>query len=158
MLRSLLIAENLGVALETLRSRKARSALTVLGIVIGVTSVISVAAIIDGLNGFIKGKIAAVGSRLYIVTRIPFGSNPFHPSQKVRLRKYLQVEDAAFLRDAFPSIAYTATFADRFWGSGVQNDIRYGNQLVERFFLRGTDPDFAGRSAPPVDCRSGCHS
>ena len=132
MLHDLLIFENLTVALDTLRSRKARSALTVLGIVIGVTSVISVAAIIDGLNGFIKGKIAAVGSRLYIVTRIPFGSNPFRPSQKVRSRKYLQVEDAAFLRDAFPSIAYTATFADRFsfGGSGVQNDIRYGNQLV----------------------------
>ena len=45
------VNENLCVALDTLRSRKIRSALTILGIVIGVTSVISVAAIIDGLNG-----------------------------------------------------------------------------------------------------------
>ena len=42
--------ENLLVALDTLRSHKVRSSLTVLGIVIGVTSVISVASIIDGLN------------------------------------------------------------------------------------------------------------
>ena len=57
------IRENLLVALDTLRSRKVRSALTILGIVIGVTSVISVAAIIDGLNGYIKGRINTFGSR-----------------------------------------------------------------------------------------------
>ena len=48
------IKENLLVAMDTLRSRKVRSALTILGIVIGVTSVICVAAIIDGLNGCIQ--------------------------------------------------------------------------------------------------------
>src|SRR5207248_4644673 len=99
LLQNLLLFENLTVALDTLRSRKARSALTVLGIVIGVTSVISVAAIIDGLNGFIKARIAAVGSRLYIVTRIPFGSHPFRPAQTWPARCYLQVQDASFARD-----------------------------------------------------------
>ena len=69
MLRDLLILENLSVALETLRTRKARSALTVLGIVIGVTSVISVAAIIDGLNRHIKGRITSIGSRLFSAAR-----------------------------------------------------------------------------------------
>ncbi|MCX7605624.1 MAG: multidrug ABC transporter substrate-binding protein, partial [Bryobacteraceae bacterium] len=42
--------ENLRVALDTLRAHKVRSSLTLLGIVIGVTSVIGVAAIINGLN------------------------------------------------------------------------------------------------------------
>ena len=44
------LKENLAVAMDTLRSRKLRSGLTILGIIIGVTSVICVAAIIDGLN------------------------------------------------------------------------------------------------------------
>ena len=44
------------VAMDTLRSHKVRSALTILGIVIGVTSVISVASIIDGLNAYIQKK------------------------------------------------------------------------------------------------------
>ncbi|MBL8295103.1 MAG: ABC transporter permease, partial [Bryobacterales bacterium] len=43
------IRENVAVAFDTLRSHKLRSGLTVLGIVIGVTSVISVASIISGL-------------------------------------------------------------------------------------------------------------
>src|SRR6266568_1420730 len=143
MFKDLLILENLSVALDTLRSRKARSALTVLGIVIGVTSVISVAAIIDGLNLYIKSRIALVGSRLFFVTRIPFGTDPMHPPQRIRTRRYLDVSDAAFLREAFPSVAYTAIFADRF-GPGVkQNEIRYGKEQVERFFLRGSEPDLA---------------
>src|ERR1035437_8719525 len=57
------IKENLLVALDTLRTRKVRSALTILGIVIGVTSVISVAAIIDGLNGYILNRIRSFGAR-----------------------------------------------------------------------------------------------
>src|ERR1035437_56562 len=57
------IKENLLVALDTLRTRKVRSALTILGIVIGVTSVISVAAIIDGLNGYILNRIRSFGTR-----------------------------------------------------------------------------------------------
>jgi putative ABC transport system permease protein len=144
VLKHLLIFENLGVALDTLRARKARSALTVLGIVIGVTSVISVAAIIDGLNGFVKGRLTSVGSRLFIVARVPFGTNPFHPPQKVRARRFLQVEDAAFLRDAFPSVAYATVFADKVsigMGNSTPNDIRYGKEQVQGFFLRGAEPE-----------------
>ncbi len=144
MFGDLLILENLAVALDTLRARKGRSALTVLGIVIGVTSVIAVASIIDGLNGYIKGRIASVGSRLFIVTRVPFGTNPFHPPQKVRARRFIRVEDAAFIREAFPSVAFATTFADKFTLSGTgANDIRYGKELVERFFLRGVEPEFS---------------
>ena len=62
------VRENLLVALDTLRTRKVRSALTILGIVIGVTSVISVAAIIDGLNGYIQGRIRSLGSQAIFVT------------------------------------------------------------------------------------------
>ena len=112
MLRDLLILENLSVALETLRGRKARSALTVLGIVIGVTSVISVAAIIDGLNRHIKGRITSIGSRLFILSRLPFGTNPRNPPAKLRTRKYLEPTDASSLRDALSSVADKALERD----------------------------------------------
>jgi len=145
MLKELLIYENLVVAMDTLRARKARSALTVLGIVIGVTSVIAVAAIIDGLNGFVKGRLTSVGSRMFMITRLPFGVNPAHPPAKVRSRRYLQVADAAYLREALPSVAYTTVFADKVnfggGGSAAQNDIRYGKEQAQGFFLRGVEPD-----------------
>ena len=66
-----IFAENLSVAMDTLRARKVRSALTILGIVIGVTSVIAVASIIDGLNGVIKDQVSKLGSHTLFITRIP---------------------------------------------------------------------------------------
>ena len=63
-------------ALETLRWSKVRSALTVLGIVIGVTSVISMASIIQGLNKFVQDKVESLGSRTYFISRFPPGSDP----------------------------------------------------------------------------------
>jgi len=144
MLRDLLVFENFSIAIETLRTRKVRSALTVLGIVIGVTSVISVAAIIDGLNRHIKGRITSVGSRLYIVSRVPFGTNPGRPPEKIRTRRYLQISDAAYLQEALPSVEFATPFADRSGFQGNQNDIRYGKELVERFVLRGAEPDLGG--------------
>src|SRR4029077_5641999 len=63
--------ENFLAAMETLRSSKVRSALTVLGIVIGVSSVISMAAIIQGLNKFVQDRVESLGSRTYFVSRFP---------------------------------------------------------------------------------------
>jgi putative ABC transport system permease protein len=91
------VRENLLVALDTLRTRKIRSALTILGIVIGVTSVISVAAIIQGLNGMVAGRVQRLGSRTLFVMRIPPGTTPFQRlPEKIRLRRYLQLDDAQY--------------------------------------------------------------
>src|SRR5438094_875379 len=68
--------ENFLAAMQTLRSSKVRSALTVLGIVIGVSSVISMAAIIQGLNKFVQDRVESLGSRTYFLTRFPPGTDP----------------------------------------------------------------------------------
>ncbi len=138
------IRENLFVALDTLRSRKIRSALTVLGIVIGVTSVISVAAIIDGLNGYIQNRIQSFGSRSFFITRIPPGFTGMAPlPQKIRMRKYLEISDAQFLKENVPGLDIAAAFAQRI-NLGEQGDsIVYGDEHVERLILRGTQPEYA---------------
>ena len=76
--------ENFLAAMQTLRSSKVRSALTVLGIVIGVSSVISMASIIGGLNKFVQDKVESLGSRTYFLTRFPAGSDPSHLPERIR--------------------------------------------------------------------------
>ena len=136
------VFENLSVALDTLRSRKVRSALTILGIVIGVTSVIAIASIIDGLNGEIKDRVSRLGSNTLFVTRIPAMQNTARLPQKIRLRKYLEDEDATYIEQAAPAVAYATVFANRINFNDQTDEIRYGDAHVERFFLRGVQPQY----------------
>jgi putative ABC transport system permease protein len=137
------VKENLLVAFDTLRSRKVRSALTILGIVIGVTSVITVAAIVQGLNGFIAQRVQQLGSRTMFVLRIPAGSSPFQRlPAKIRIRRYLQIEDAQYLKDHCPSLAISTAFVNRIDFGNTADTIRYGDAHVERFFLRGVEADY----------------
>jgi putative ABC transport system permease protein len=135
--------ENLLVALDTLRSHKVRSALTILGIVIGVTSVITVASIIDGLNRFVQDKVESLGSRTYFVSRLPAGTDPNRMPLKIRIRKYIDYSDAAYLRASCPDIATASTFGTRAFFFGQSNVISYESQRVERIFLRGAEPELA---------------
>ena len=136
--------ENLMVAMDTIRANKLRSLLTMIGIVIGVTSVISVAAIIEGLNHYIQEKVDSLGSRTYFVSRFPAGQDPSRMPLKYRMRKYLEYSDAAYLRETCPDIGTATIFGTRFvtLGAGQSNSIGYQNQRVERMIVRGAEPEY----------------
>ncbi|HYR88300.1 MAG TPA: ABC transporter permease, partial [Terriglobia bacterium] len=65
------MSEIILLALDSLRKNKLRSFLTILGVVIGVSTVIGMSSIISGLNSNISGQIADLGSNLIFVQRIP---------------------------------------------------------------------------------------
>jgi putative ABC transport system permease protein len=138
------LKENLRVAMDTLRARKVRSALTILGIVIGVTSVICVAAIIDGLNGYIQARIQSFGSRTFFMTRIPPGFTGGRLPQKIRTRKYLEISDAHYLKENVQGLDMSVAFAQRInYGATPPDSIAYANEHVDRMILRGTQPEYA---------------
>jgi putative ABC transport system permease protein len=136
------VLENLSVAFDTIRSRKVRSALTILGVVIGVTTVIAVASIIDGLNGEIKSRVERLGSNTLFITRFPATQNAGNLPAKFRTRKYLQEDDASFIEASSPAVSYATVFANRINFNDQVDEIRYGNAHVERFFLRGVQPHY----------------
>ncbi|MFN7933740.1 MAG: ABC transporter permease [Bryobacteraceae bacterium] len=141
------LKENLGVALSTLRANKVRSSLTILGIVIGVSSVIAVAAIIQGLNKYVQDKVESLGSRTYFITRFPPGTFNFSRlPEHIRQRKYLEVAHARLAAEASPSVDFVTAFGTRMAvpgmaGGGV-NEVMYESQRVERIILRGVEPEF----------------
>src|SRR5271157_582477 len=134
--------ENLLAALDTLRSSKVRSALTVLGVVIGVSSVISMASIIQGLNKFVQDKVESLGSRTYFVTRFPQGTDLSHMPERIRTRKYLEYNYADFIRQAAPDVQIVTTFGTRAFVFGDTNLITSGGRSVEKVIVRGTEPQF----------------
>ena len=134
--------ENLIAALDMLRSSKVRSALTILGIVIGVSSVISMAAIIQGLNKFVQDRVESLGSRTYFVTRFPPGTDPSRWPEHVRTRKYFEFSYAPFIRDAAPHVQVVTTFGTRGFVFGDTNQIIAEGRSVEKVILRGAEPQY----------------
>jgi putative ABC transport system permease protein len=89
--------ENFSMAMETLRKNKLRSFLTVLAIVIGVTAVIGISSIVNGLNSNVDQMISSFGSNIVFAFHFPafnFGRLP----EDVRKRKELTYDDAMALK------------------------------------------------------------
>jgi putative ABC transport system permease protein len=102
-----------------------------------------VAAIIDGLNGYIEGRIRNLGSQTIFVTRIPPGYTGFSRlPANIRARKYLQFDDGKYLMETVPSLTYATAFAQRINLGEVSDQLRYGGQHVERMIVRGVEPDY----------------
>ena len=143
MLRRSEWRESLGIALHTMRAQKMRSALTMLGVVIGVASVISVAAVINGLNAHIKGKVQEIGSVSFFLTRFKAFTVDFDRlPEEIRLRKHFRAEDADAIREMCPSVNKAIAILTRaaFIGRG-SNEVRYKDKLVEEPILRGAEPE-----------------
>jgi putative ABC transport system permease protein len=134
--------ENFFAAMETLRSSKVRSALTVLGIVIGVSSVISMAAIIQGLNKFVQDRVDSLGSRTFFVSRFPPGTDPSRWPERIRIRKYFEYTYANYIRDAAPDVQALTTIGTRAFFFGDSNLITSGHYSVERVIVRGAEPQY----------------
>jgi len=119
-----------------------RSALTVLGIVIGVSSVISMAAIIQGLNKFVQDRVESLGSRTYFLTRFPPGTDPSHMPQRIRTRRYFEYSYAGFVRAAAPDVENVTTVGTRGFFLGDSNLITSGDRSVEKVIVRGAEPEY----------------
>ena len=88
--------ESVKMALDTLRANKLRSGLTILGIVIGVTTVITISSVIDGLNNRVQDWVSSLGSNVIWVFHMPVIG--VRPTVEMLARKKLTVDDVMALR------------------------------------------------------------
>ncbi|HXR38100.1 MAG TPA: ABC transporter permease [Terracidiphilus sp.] len=88
--------ESVKMALDTLRTNKLRSGLTVLGIVIGVTTVITISSVINGLNNRVSDFVSSLGSNVFWVFHMPVIG--VRPTTEQLTRKKLTIDDVMALR------------------------------------------------------------
>src|SRR5208337_3563109 len=88
--------ESVKMALDTLRANKLRSGLTILGIVIGVTTVITISSVINGLNNRVADFADQFGSNVLWIFHMPVIG--VRPTTEQLTRKKLTVEDALAIR------------------------------------------------------------
>ena len=84
------------MAIGTLRANKLRSGLTILGIVIGVTSVIAISSIINGLNSRVGDWVSSLGNNVFWVFHLPVIG--VRPTTEQLTRKKLTLDDVIALR------------------------------------------------------------
>jgi putative ABC transport system permease protein len=96
----------IGLALATLRENKIRSALTLLGVVIGVGTIIAVGSILAGLDGAVTGAINSLGTNTAIVMKTQFGN--FARTPEERQRRPLTYENGLAIAERCPSVEYVS--------------------------------------------------
>jgi putative ABC transport system permease protein len=155
------LAEGAAIAVSAIRSQKLRSILTILGIVIGVSTVMAMASIVQGMRQQIFNTLEVVGPTTFRVLRF-FSSTPLNPDQlprEVRIRPVLSQREADAVED-LPEIRYASIWVGVFErlayeGVRTQPTVVYGAD--ERFMevLGGAIVD--GRTFTPTEVRSGAN-
>jgi ABC-type antimicrobial peptide transport system permease subunit len=95
------VRENLLLALDTLRTHKFRSFLTVLGVVIGTTTVIAVTSLVAGLDNQLVQVAEQFGTRTLWIYKVDMGA-PRGLTHEEKMRKPLSYEDAMAIKDQVP--------------------------------------------------------
>jgi putative ABC transport system permease protein len=128
--------EAVRMALETLRANKLRSGLTILGIVIGVTTVISISSFINGLNHNVQRLVESYGTNVLWAFRYP--SIGVRPTAEMLARKQLTSEDAQAIQK-LPHVLAASPMV-QFRNSGFdlsQVAVKYNGRKLQHTILSG---------------------
>ena len=131
--------ESIKMALDTLRTNKIRSGLTILGIVIGVMSVITISSVINGLNSSVSAMVASFGTNVLWCFRFPVIG--VRPTSEMLARKQLTYDDMMAISQlphvvaASASLQYTNYQFNE--GSVVA---KFGQRKADNVSLEGDTP------------------
>ncbi|MGQ0541343.1 MAG: ABC transporter permease, partial [Blastocatellia bacterium] len=134
--------ENFKMALDTIRSHKLRSFLTIIGVVIGVITVMLISSIISGIDTAFKKEIESFGTNSIFLYKFDIGIRTSAPTREERMRKPLTTEDADALK-SLPSVETAVPFLDvsnNFFGAKILVTGKNG-KTSSAIQMNGTLPD-----------------
>ena len=128
--------EAVRMAFETLRTNKLRSGLTILGIVIGVATVITISSIISGLNNNVEAWVSSLGTNVLWVFHMPVIG--VRPTAEMLARKKLTFDDVAAIR-TLPHVAAAdggVRHVNPIFQAGIVG-VKYGQKKAQGTLLQG---------------------
>ena len=137
-----LIGEIVRMALETLRANKLQSGLTVLGVVIGITSIVGVTSLIRGLDQSLRSSINSLGPNTIIISKFSeVGLASGENFAKMMRRPNLTSADAKAIEKLAPSV----NIVDIWLGANndVQERVFYEGQKTRAMTIMGATDEFA---------------
>ncbi len=129
------MGETLLLALDSLRAHKLRSFLTLLGVILAVTTLVSVMSVVAGLNFYVADRIANLGANVFVVDRfgIITSQDQWVKAQK---RPLLTMDEFNRLRDRMRTANAIAAI------EGKAMDVRSGNVLLENTEIEGVTANY----------------
>jgi putative ABC transport system permease protein len=130
------VKESATMALDTIWTNKIRSGLTILGVLVGVVTVMFMVSIIQGLNRSFAQQIESLGSNTLFISKFqPSFGRP--PNQEERQRKDLTLKDAEAIRREVGSLVGVSPMTQK-----MGETIRYQEQQSDASQLYGVTPDY----------------
>jgi ABC-type antimicrobial peptide transport system permease subunit len=133
------VRENLLLALDTLRSHKFRAFLTILGVLIGTTTVIGVASIFKGLDQQLVEMAQGYGTHTLYIYKFQPGIH-FNLTREERMRKPLKYEQGMAIKEHCPSVESVAVEIFT-WGPAVMAKYK-GLEMLDAQLQGNTAEDF----------------
>jgi len=130
------VREGMTIAFRAIRSNKLRSFLTVLGVIIGITTIMAMVSIIEGLNRSMKAQLASIGTDVLYIR--PFAPGAFLGGfpDSLRHRPWFEVRDAEAIRKHADAVLAVAPL------NFTQVSLRHGETETRRGVVVGCTPDF----------------
>jgi putative ABC transport system permease protein len=139
-------SEAIKIALRSLWANKLRSALTLLGVVIGVAAVIAVVTFVNGINSYVAEKIFNLGADVFIMFKVsPAVTNVDHYIEGQK-RKDLTMEDYRAVREGCKLCAYVGAYA-----RNNNGHVKYGEQSLSDTIIQGMTPAVAITQDTDID-------
>ena len=134
----LAVSDNLAQCFSALRAHKLRASLTMLGLTMGVATLITVMTIVQGANLYVEQKIANLGTNVFQIARTPFAVTDFNIIIKALKYKKIEMEDMRAVAEGCPlceEVGATASTTVR---------ARYGKDRMPRTVNTITGPSRTG--------------
>jgi putative ABC transport system permease protein len=149
-LRSGLLGEIVAMSIDTLRTNKMRSALTVLGVVIGITSIVGMTSLIRGFDNSLREAIGQLGPDTIMVQK--WGAISFASGKsflEVARRPNLSREDALAIERECPSVALVDVWLGIY--GNAQSRIYYGHERTKQLGIIGATENWAVVNSAKVE-------
>lgn len=127
--------ETLKLAVAAIWAHKLRSALTLLGMIVGVTAFVVVVSLIAGFNRYVDEKIAGIGAKSFTVQRF----NPLEDFKDTDTIAAAQRRNKELTMDDYDYLKARATLIDKIGARarGTPSEVKRGNEVLEDVFVSG---------------------
>jgi putative ABC transport system permease protein len=131
------VGDNISLALDSIRAHKLRASLTVLGITMGVATLITVMTLVQGANLYVEQKIANLGTNVFRIGRLPFAVADFTIINRAQRNRFFYPADMEALEANCTHCQYVGAALN------ASASLRYQNHQLDDVAIYGHTPSMS---------------